>query len=185
MLLSLLACTAPKDGDDTAATPALPDPTVRYLVGSSQYYDNDGTALGPPSDELLRRTVTPASAALEEIVDERSGRDVSTYTVTGTIDPDAPGWTFSFTTEQGTIAGEGTYDAGETWAWTAWHSSSTFTDGDYVGWTVASTDVLDGDSFTARKAIADETGAPQGSTDETLTLVDEATWSTQRADWGL
>ncbi|MDP2314243.1 MAG: hypothetical protein Q8P41_15175 [Pseudomonadota bacterium] len=186
-MLLLLACAgAPSDDtastDDTGGGAPLP-PAVLYLSGDSQYYDSDGVARGRPTSELLRRTVTPEDASLEERVIEKSGGAAEEYLLLGVIDPDGPTWTYSFTTADGTLEGSGTFDEGETWAWTAWHSTSTFVDGDYAGWTIESEDRLDGDTFTASKAFHDATGAGQGTVEETLAVIDAETWEETAAEW--
>ncbi len=180
-MLLLLACVPPAD-HDTSAAEAVP-PAVLHLAGTSQYIDTTGAAQGRATNVLLRRTVTPADVSLDELVMEKSAGAVEEYTVLGQIDPDAQTWTFSFTTADGTIEGSGTFDAGETWAWTAWHSTSTFVDGDYAGWTIGSEDLLDGDTFTASKVFRDTTGEGQGGVEETLTVMEAETWESTAAEW--
>ncbi|MDP2309802.1 MAG: hypothetical protein Q8P18_27530 [Pseudomonadota bacterium] len=185
-MLLLLACTAPPAGPDTAEldtggeSPAL---SVLYLSGESQYYDVDGVPVGRASKQLLRRTVDPASATLEERVLEKSAGAVEEFTITAEIDPAGPTWTFGFDTGDGRIEGNGTFDEGETWEWTAWHSTSTLVGGSSDGWTILSEDRLDGDTFTAHKAFSDATGAAQGTTEEILAVIDQETWDVAAAEW--
>ena len=74
------------------------------------------------------------------------------------------------------LEGVGAFDAGETWEWTAWHSTSTFVDGDYAGWTTTSEDQLDGDAFTAHKELFDDAGDPQGSVEESMHVIPQEDW---------
>jgi hypothetical protein len=184
ILLLLFACTAPDDAGDTAAADTGDSlaPIVQYLHGAGQYSDTSGTPRGDPSEVLLRRTIDPADGSLEELVVTVDGTDVETYTLLGTIDPDAGTWTFSFTDAYGTFDGEGTFLAGDTWAWTQWTSTSTYVDGPYAGSYVVSEDTLDDAGLVANKAVYAPDDAAEGTIVETLDLVSQADWDTRRAE---
>jgi hypothetical protein len=152
-LLPLIACTGAAPLDDTAGQTDPVEPTVQHFEGQSQYYGPGGAALGAPSEVLLRRTVTPADASLEEVVYTRDGAEVSIYTLLWDIDPAAGTWTFSFADAYGTFEGSGTFLGGETWAWNVWESVSTYVDGPYAGSYVTSADTVDAEGLVAHNLL--------------------------------
>jgi hypothetical protein len=181
-LFLLFACTggAPDTGDTAAEAPL--SPIVQFLQGDSQYSDATGTPRGDPSETLLRRTVNPQDASLEEYVITVDHRDVATYTVLGTIDPAAATWTFSFADSYGTLGGDGAFLAGDTWAWTQWQSTSTYMDGTYAGTYVTSEDSVSAEGLVANKVIHNAGGDATGSIVETLALVSEADWTAREEE---
>lgn len=181
-LLALLACTAGKDpltGDDSAPDDSSASlPQYFFYDGTTQGQTPDGSYVENPREILFIRALNPGESTLTEYaweVDSRGG--LSAYDLVHQVDVTAGTFHATFATAQGTLDVVGAYDAGEPWAWTAWHSTSTYTDGEYLGTRVESTDSIDGQGLaTAHKSVYDEQNAETWQITERLSPVDQATF---------
>lgn len=130
LLASLVACTPPDPGDDSAAP--LPAATTAWWHGESRGHEPDKISTEVPEEVWIARTVDPAAATIvEDLV--QGGRWHVAYDVVGDQ------FSGDFVTDDGTLAVTGAL-YGETWAWDSWGSASTYVDGPYLGMYVTSVD---------------------------------------------
>lgn len=172
----LAACSGPGGADPTDTESDVPAAiSIDFLDGQDTNTLPDGSPAGS-ARVLLRRTLDPDAATLEEVVHTEGAEGPTTWTLTGEVDAEAGTWAFAFADDYGRIEGTGAFTAGEPWAWTAWESTSTYVSGPYTGMTVRSTDTLGEDGLRADKEIRDADGALQISVAEALSRVDEGAW---------
>lgn len=182
LLLALLACdptdspgvdTADSAGGDTADTGEAAPEVVHYF-GESQGQTPDGSYVADPEAILFIRTLDAgASTITEEVWVEGSPKWVH-YLLVHIVDAEAGTFTSEWASEEGTIDVVGGYDAGAAWAWTAWHSTSTYRDGKYAGTVVTSEDAVSDEGVAqAHKAIFDAEGTETWNIVETLTPTSE------------
>lgn len=173
--LSFVACNG--GGKETGYT--APDGPVREETryeGTSRGRLPDGSYEAPEENLLFLRTLDPApSTVREQAWSWEAGGEVTTFDLTHTVDAEAGTFTADFVTGDGTLRVEGAFDAGGAWAWTAWHSTSTYVDGPDAGVTVQSTDTLDPGSgaIHAEKTVFDVGGEATWIIVEDLTPVSE------------
>lgn len=192
LLLALFACTAGKEplplgGNDSAGEP--------HDSGAPQYYFYDGTTQGQtpdgsyvenPREILFIRVLNPGESTLTEYaweVDSRGG--LSAYDLLHEVDVAAGTFHATFPTTAGTLDVVGAYDEGQPWAWTAWHSTSTYTDGQYLGTRVESTDSIDqAGAVTAHKSVYDPQEGETWQITERLTLVAQVAFEARLDELG-
>ena len=187
--LALLACADEKAADTAAAGDgeAPAEAVATYFFGTSDGQTPDGSYVAPEDEILFIRTLDPnASTVHEEAWTISASGDLSSYELLHAVDLAAQTFTADFVTADGTMQVEGAFDAGEDWAWTAWHSTSTYVDGRYAGTIVTSTDTLDPTSGVAHadKLVYDADGANTYIIAETLTPVDQTTFEARLAEVG-
>lgn len=173
-LLALAAVTAcsGSGADDSGSTPddsGLPDATVVDYIGTSDGQAPDGSYVAPTEELLFIRTVDPAASTISEHVWTVGQRgDVTEYELVHDVDVVAGTFTSTWVTDDGTFLVTGAYDAGEDWAWTAWHSTSVYQDGTNAGLRVESVDHVDDSGVAhADKQVYDAAGT------ETYLIVEE------------
>ena len=156
-MLFLLACAVPSDSKPVES--AI-EPITAWYNGTSQGQTPDGSYVEDPKNLLFIRIVDEDASTITEQVWTEGGRDTWTYyELVHTVDAVNDTFTAVFVTEEGTLDVLGGYDAGEDWAWTAWHSASTYRDGTYAGTSVQSTDTMDATGkVTTNKTIVDTSG---------------------------
>ena len=184
-MLLLLACTsAPKATDSPTESAELqPQASTAWFMGISDGQTPDGSFDAPPQDLLFIRALDPVASTITEEAWADEGREWSYYKLIHQVDVAASTFTSEFVTGDGTLLVVGGYDAGEPWAWTAWHSTSTYQDGQYQGTYVTSEDSLSSEGVaTAHKEVFDETSTNTWSIVETLNPVDEATFNNAMAE---
>lgn len=120
------------------------DLQVAWFIGTSDGQTPDGSYVAPTEEVLFIRTLDPgASTMKEEAWTVAPNGDVAAYVLDHVVDTTAGTFTSTFDTGSGVLLVEGAFDAGEAWAWTAWHSRSVYQDGRYEGGWVDSTDTYD------------------------------------------
>lgn len=179
----VLAACAPGSPDpaDTGDT-GLPAAETRWYLGSSAGEMADGS--WAQEEELLAvRTVDPAAATITERFSavERGGALAEYELVQAVSDG---GFEAQFSDGYGTLQVVGQFDAGEDWAWTAWHSTSTYLDGDYVDWYLTSVDAAGEGTHHADKILHQPDGAAYWLVAEDLTEVTEADFDARLAELG-
>ena len=185
-LLALLAsgCAAATDDtgleadaedSDSGDTGELPAATTVWYIGTSDGQLPDGSYVAPTEEILFIRTVDPAaSKVIEEAWSVPARGAVVHYALTHDVNVEDQAFTSSFRTDDGVLFVSGGYDAGPDWAWTAWHSTSIYQDGQYAGTRVESVDqVHDGGVARADKNVYDADDV------ETWRIVEEITPCTQ------
>ena len=129
-LLVALGCAAEPVEGDTGVT--LPASTTHYWHGGSRGHEPDKVSTEVPEDLWIRRTVDPATASIVEDLVQGGVWHVA-YRV------DGDQFSGDFVTDDGTLTVTGAL-YGDAWAWDAWGSASTYTDGPYVGMYITSVD---------------------------------------------
>lgn len=178
-LSGMIGCSAGKEssraGDSDTGDSGTGDSALTvWYTGTSQGQLPDGSYVEAPKELLFIRRLDPDAATITEEVWSDEGREWQYYSLVHAVDAAAGTFTSEFVTSDGTLDVVGAYDAGEAWAWTAWHSASIYRDGEYTGWSVQSQDSMDGKGVaTADKHILDAAGAPSWDILEVLTPISE------------
>ena len=176
LVLFAFACALPETSDEAPRDTDSGLETT-WFSGTSDGQSADGTFDEPAAELLFVRILDRVASTIEEQVwTEQGAGDPWEYdALTHAVDPEAGTFTADFVTDDGTLEVVGGYDAGEPWAWTAWHSTSTYVDGIYAGTAVLSEDSLAADGVvTAEKEVYDAGGAHTWSIVEVLTPISEA-----------
>lgn len=180
MLPLLLACAGPSD--DTGTPDDSPVATTTYYLGTSDGQTPDGSYVAPTEEILFIRTLDPVASTITEEFWQEDTPAWQHGILVHTVDVATETFTATWDTGDGVLAVDGAFDAGDPWDWTAWHSLSTYTDGDYVGWTVTSQDTVDADGAdTAEKSVIDDGGADTWDIVEVITPTDAERFETRRA----
>ncbi len=148
MLSLLFACATATDPTDTATAGDTADsgaagPVVTWYTGTSDGQTPDGSYVQPTEGLLFIRTLDATAGTITEEVWSEGKPTWSHDVLVHAVDADAGTFTSTWVTEDGTLGIVGAFDAGEPWAWTAWHSTSTYSDGDYLGTRIDSADTVD------------------------------------------
>jgi hypothetical protein len=184
-LILALAC-ADKGEDSGSGEGAKAAPIVEWYLGSSDGQTPDGSYDEPAHELLFIRTLDPSASTITEEAWQEDGDAYSHYVLVHSVDLASQTFSADFETEQGLLQVLGGFDAGEDWAWSAWHSDSTYVDGAYAGTVVRSTDSRDSaGAVIALKEIYDETDAHIWSIVEQLSPITEEEFGALRADRGL
>lgn len=188
MVLLLLACTP--DEADSAPTGTLddtgspgPSASTTWYFGTSDGEAPDGSYDEAPKEILFIRALDPEAATVtEDAWQQGTARQWDHYMLVHDVDVAAGTFSSLFETPDGTMDVQGGYDAGAPWAWTAWHSTSTYLDGRYTGTVVESVDEVDADGVAqAHKEVWDASGAHTWSIVETLTPTDQVSFEERLA----
>lgn len=180
MLYLLLACAEKPVESAMDSVPEGTQPVAQtfWYSGSSDGQTPDGSYNPDPAALWFLRALDPAASTITEKVWTEGARNWDYYELVHAVDAEAGTFTADFVTPDGTLKVEGAYDAGDAWAWTAWHSVSTYQDGQYMGNYVTSEDSLAADgSAVAHKEVFDATDAHTWSIVESLTPVEEAVFN--------
>ena len=188
-LLLLLACTpaapdssAVADTSDTGATDSGGGDTgsnaiVTWYFGTSDGQTPDGSYQEPEEDLLFIRTVDPEASTIHEEVWTSGAKYWTAYDLLHVVDAAQETFTSNWVTDDGTLEVIGAFDEGDPWAWTAWHSTSTYQDGKYAGEWITSEDQTHEDgSNTAIKEVYDADSNHIWSIVEVLTPTTEDKW---------
>lgn len=186
MLLALfLACAGA--ADDSAGHADVPDPSTTWYFGTNDGQTPDGSYVAPTEEELFIRALDPTASTVSEnawTVDA-STQAVTSFALVHDVDVATETFSSTFVTDDGTLLVEGAYDAGDDWAWTAWHSTSTYQDGQYAGMRVESVDhVEDSGQAIAEKVVIDASGTETYDIVEVLTPTDQAAFEERLAELG-
>jgi len=186
MLLALfLACTGA--ADDSGGHADLPDATTTWYFGTSDGQTPDGSYVAPTEEILFIRALDPAASTVTESAwtVNANTQAVTAYDLVHDVDVATETFTSTFVTDDGTLLVEGGYDAGDDWGWTAWHSTSTYQDGQYAGMRVESVDhVEDSGVAIAEKVVIDADGTETYDILEQLTPTDQAAFEARLAEIG-
>ncbi|HNC95734.1 MAG TPA: hypothetical protein PKY30_00590 [Myxococcota bacterium] len=179
----LLACTSGSPDSQPVIKDTAPPPETIWYTGTSQGQKPDGSFVEAERDLLFIRVLDAFESTLTERVWTEGNRQIwSTYELVHQVDVANNSFTAEFVTPEGTLDVVGAYDAGEPWAWTAWHSTSTYRDGDYVGTKVESQDSVDGAGVvTTNKQIIDPDGTESWIILERLTPTTQEEFETALA----
>lgn len=172
MLLALAWLSSCAGGADSAEVgdSEEAEAVVTGYSGRSVGQTPDGSYVADPETLLFRRTVDPGAATVTEEVWTEGARAWSFLSLVHAVDADAGTFTAVFVTDDGTLDVVGAFDGGEPWAWTAWHSTSTYRDGEYAGTRVESVDAVDGVGvIVATKEVIEPSGEATWLLEETLT----------------
>ncbi len=195
-LLSLGACGGKEggsgggggtaSGDSGAADSGGPSASVAWFIGTSDGQTADGSYVAPTEEVLFIRSLDPSASTMREEAWTVAGSGrVSAYALDHAVDAAAGTFSSTFDTGSGVLKVEGVYDAGEPWAWTAWHSRSVYQDGRYAGGWVDSVDTYDlegtGEAH-AEKGVFDPDGTLTYSIVEHLSPVSQATLEARLAE---
>lgn len=197
MLLSLLlACLPPvgETADTDSAAPVdtaddLPQSVETFYFGTTEGQTPDGSYVEATKEILFIRESDPTTSTIrEEFWQEADRRNFDHGELLNSVTT-TDGLSYSFgcdwDTGSGVLRIAGLFTAGEAWAWTGWSSVSTYLDGDYAGYTVASTDSADdAGTHTATKVVANAEGAAIWHVSEVLTPVDETAFQSRLAEIG-
>lgn len=167
----LVACSTPSseadepsgEGGSGGAAPSLPEPSTAYYSVESTIVV--GTLV---IDEtyVARRHLDPTAGTIDELFTALAdGTETDTDLV---VDADAA--SFTLTINAGEFVGEGQFTEGDAWAWTAWTSTSTGTDGTRV----VSTDTVTATGISASKEGFNTDGELEWTLDEELTTISQA-----------
>ncbi len=187
ILLSCLlapACAGGEEetGGDTAA-PAVA--STEWYIGTSDGQTPDGSYVAPTEEVLFIRALDPDASTVTEQAWTVGEQGVTAYELVHDVDAAAGTFTSTFVTDEGTMLVEGAYDAGAAWAWTAWHSTSIYQDGEYQGIRVESQDhVEDSGVAIAEKLVYDATDTLTYEIVEELTPVLQEDFETRLAEVG-
>ena len=170
MLFALiLACSSPGAGDsepsgDSADTGANdPVATTIHYIGTSQGQTPDGSYVEDEKEILFIRALDPEASTIGEEFWIEGARGAYDHGELLNTVATADGSTYTFgslwDTGEGVLEIVGAFTAGGPWSWTAWHSTSTYVDGEYAGYWISSADVLDAaGADTATKVVHDAEG---------------------------
>jgi hypothetical protein len=180
-MLLLLACTG--TGDDTGGSDTAPLVVTTWYLGTSDGQTPDGTYVAPTAELLFIRTLDPGAGTITEEYWQEDSPAWQHGFLTHTVDAAAGTFSATWDTGEGVLAVDGAFDAGAAWAWTAWHSLSTYTDGKYVDWTVTSLDsVDDAGTDTALKSVVDPDGNDTWDIVEVIAPTDQASFEARLAE---
>ncbi|GDX81097.1 hypothetical protein LBMAG42_29080 [Deltaproteobacteria bacterium] len=167
------------DTGDSADTGAV----ATHYFGESQGQTPDGSYVAEPEAILFIRTLDPVASTITEEVWVEGRPKWTHYLLVHEVDAAAGTFTSEWVTADGTLDVVGGYDAGEAWAWTAWHSTSTYRDGTYAGTVVTSQDSVDGAGVaTAHKDVYDGDGTHSWQIVEVITPTTEAEFTAALAE---
>lgn len=179
--------TAGDSGGDSGRDSGGLDASTVYYFGTSDGQTPDGSYDAPPLELLFIRTVDPAASLITEQFWQEPTRGTawSTGLIVNAVDATALTFGSTWDTGDGEIEIVGTFTEGDPWAWTAWHSTSTYLGGRYQGTTVTSDDQLDGaGADTADKHVYDEHGTETYQIIEIITPTEQSAFEARLAEIG-
>ena len=166
-------------GEDSSAT----GPTAVHYFGTSVGQTPDGSYVDEAQALLFIRTLDAGASTVTEEYWEEGRRKWDHGLLVHSVDAAGETFTSTWDSGDGMIQTTGAFDAGEAWAWTAWHSTSVYLDGAYVDWVITSTDTVDDAGVaTADKAIRDEDGVETWRILEVNTPTDEESFQERLAE---
>lgn len=187
-----LACSPGADDDSAGVSDTRDDltvATVTYYIGTSQGQAPDGSYVEDEEEILFIRALDPHAATIGEEFWIEGARGAYDHGELLSRVATADGSTYTFSsswdTADGALEVAGEFTAGQPWAWTAWHSTSTYMDGKYIGYWITSDDVLDAEGAdTATKVVYDAEGTDIWHIIEVISPVPQADFESRLAEIG-
>lgn len=177
LLVSVTSTGCPTEGGEDA-----PPDSHAWYQGTSQATKPDGDPLGDASDKLLRRSVLPTVARIEEqVVEQDVNGDPIEVIATLTVVPEDSTFRVSFQDAYGLLEGNGLLSGGDDWDWTFWESTVVYQTGDLEGTTIQTEAELANGVLVSDTTIIDADGDLTVLVHSELQTVTEAAWQSAYA----